>query len=274
MESEQFGSFQQCYQAYKACRRYKRKSSGVLQFERKLLDELSTLSERLQTRQWQPSRSVCFIVTRPKAREIHAAVDRLQGFMKRGIPPIPNPSPARGEGGKRGHYLQLDIKNFFNCIDREILYGLLKKHLAKMERKGNISPAKHEWLCWLCHRMLAQHPARNVLYVGREKRAAVPPIVTGLASQTSWFRQQYPEYQIVMQVGWKWGTEDPHPNPSPGGRGAKEKLPFLLPAPLAGEGLGKGGNGAAGTGAFFLRVVERGYLNNGLKRRVVVEIHG
>ena len=211
MESEQFGSFQQCYHAYKACRRYKRKSAGVLQFERKLLDELTTLSERLQTRQWRPSRSVCFIVTRPKAREIHAAafadrvvhhllvpeletlyepvfihdsysnrkgkgthaaVDRLQGFM-RGNPSPSDPrtqpltgSSLKGRGGARGFYLQLDIKNFFNSIDREILYGLLKKHLAKTEHKGKISPEKHQWLRWLSHCLLAQHPARNVLYVG------------------------------------------------------------------------------------------------------------
>lgn len=204
MDNENFGSFQHCYYAYKACRRHKRKSAGVLQFEHKLLDELSTLSERLQTRQWRPSRSVCFVVTRPKAREIHAAafadrvvhhllvpeleqlyepvfiydsysnrtgkgthsaVERLQGFMR---------SVREQSSPHDGYYLQLDIRNFFNRINREILYDLLKRHLEKMGRKGKISPEKHQWLRWLSHRLLETHPARNVVYVGNPPRHCVP----------------------------------------------------------------------------------------------------
>lgn len=61
------------YRANQACRRRKRGSPQVQRYEMALLDRLVATADDLAARRWLPSRSVCFAVSRPKAREIHAA---------------------------------------------------------------------------------------------------------------------------------------------------------------------------------------------------------
>jgi retron-type reverse transcriptase len=59
----------------------------------------------------------------------HAAVRRLRHFMR---------SVSRtGKGG--GFFLQLDIRNFFNSVDRRILFSQLQQRLRKGVRQGKIS---------------------------------------------------------------------------------------------------------------------------------------
>ncbi|MGI9211676.1 MAG: hypothetical protein ACR2HF_04320, partial [Methylococcaceae bacterium] len=132
-------TFSECYRAFLKARRGKRPSANKLRFELRWLDRLCQLRDMLQTGTWQPSPARAFIVNHPKTREIHApdfadrivhhwvverleplfepvfihdsyanrvgrgthaAVDRLQDFM-------------RSRNGL-GWYLQLDIHNFFN----------------------------------------------------------------------------------------------------------------------------------------------------------------
>jgi len=59
----------------------------------------------------------------------HAAVRRLRHFM-RGV-------SRTGKGG--GFFLQLDIRNFFNSVDRRILFSQLQQRLRKGVRQGKIS---------------------------------------------------------------------------------------------------------------------------------------
>ena len=96
-------------------------------------------------------------------KETHKAVDRLQHFMR-----------SVRDQSTQGWYLQLDIKNCFNRINRVLLYEMLKKHWVKMEHKGTITSDKHQWLRWLTHQMLARHPAKDVVYVRREQVNQVP----------------------------------------------------------------------------------------------------
>jgi hypothetical protein len=153
-------AFERVYRAYRACRRRKRATSQAQRYEVALLDRLVETTEGLASRRWRPSRSVCFAVTRPKAREVHAApfadrvvhhllvpeleryyesifihdlysnrvgkgthaaVRRLAHFMRR----------ATVNGQQAAWYLQLDVRNFFNSIDHAILKHLLRRRLEK-----------------------------------------------------------------------------------------------------------------------------------------------
>lgn len=153
--------FRSLHCAWRRTRRGKKPSPNQLSFDTQWIDGLLEIEKALKGGTWRPRPTTCFIATAPKAREIHApdfadrivhhwvvpqleaiyestfifdsfsnrkakgthaAVTRLQGFMR---------EVDSGQGG--GYYLQLDIKNFFNRIHRPTLYALLK---ARMERHG------------------------------------------------------------------------------------------------------------------------------------------
>ena len=147
-------SLQALHDAWREARRGKRPSRNQLAFDARWADGLLQLQREINAGTWQPSRSTCFIATRPKAREIHApdfadrvvhhwlvpqleaiyeprfihdsyanragkgshaAVRRLQAFVRQ---------VHSGQGG--GWYLQLDVRNFFNRIHRATLWAQLK----------------------------------------------------------------------------------------------------------------------------------------------------
>lgn len=198
-----------CHAAWQRARRGKKPSANQLAFEARWLDRLQTLRTSLREGGWQPARTVSFVVKHPKTREIHApdfadrvvhhllverlaklyepvfihdsyanragrgshaAVDRLQSFMRQ----RENMPSAHSDGGPcTGWYLQSDIHNFFNSIHRPTLYALLCKRLALAEKRQQL-PSRHVLaLRSLCHKLLA----RRVPELVRDPAAAakVPP---------------------------------------------------------------------------------------------------
>lgn len=140
---------------------------------------------------WHPSRTFSFVVSRPKLREIHAApfadrvihhvlgdrlariyepifihdsyanrlgkgthaaVDRLQGFMRQ----------ATAGGSQTAYALQLDIANFFNSIHRPTLFRLLQHRLARAVRAGKLSASEACALQRHCRALLATDPTVGV----------------------------------------------------------------------------------------------------------------
>jgi Reverse transcriptase (RNA-dependent DNA polymerase) len=61
-----------CYCAWLKARRGKKPSANQLAFEGKWLDNLQNLRTALRAGVWQPARTVSFVVSHPKTREIHA----------------------------------------------------------------------------------------------------------------------------------------------------------------------------------------------------------
>ncbi|MHB8808737.1 MAG: reverse transcriptase/maturase family protein [Desulfobulbaceae bacterium] len=157
-------SFAALYQAYLDCRQRKRSTINALRFEYRLLANLFELALEIQNGTYQPSRSVCFVTTIPKTREIfaadfrdrivhhlvvrelekiwepkfihdscasrkgkgtHFAVERLRGFMRR----------ATRSGKVPAWYLQLDIRSFFMSIDKKILFAILERNLDPAEQR-------------------------------------------------------------------------------------------------------------------------------------------
>ncbi len=149
-------SFENIYRQYLACRRNKRSAVNPLAFELGAEENLLDLKRELDEGTYCPSRSVCFMATKPKLREIfaadfrdrivhhilvdcleriwesrfihdscacrrsrgiHSGVGRLRSFLRK----------ATRNGTRRAWYLQLDIANFFMSIDKDILYALIAK---------------------------------------------------------------------------------------------------------------------------------------------------
>ncbi|WP_353627736.1 RNA-directed DNA polymerase [Ralstonia pseudosolanacearum] len=72
-DAEGLLSFESLVHAYFDCRRTKRNTRNALEFEQDLEPNLGRLYGELQDGSYRPGRSICFVVTRPKAREVWAA---------------------------------------------------------------------------------------------------------------------------------------------------------------------------------------------------------
>lgn len=183
--------------AWRAARRGKKPSPDQLTFDSQWIDNLLSLEERMNACTWHPAAPTCFVATAPKAREIHApafadrvvhhlvvprlekifepvfihdsysnrvgkgthaAVGRLRSFVRQ---------VASGQGG--GYYLQLDIKNFFNCIHRPTLYQLLKGRMERAALGEPVRRAVHALLTYPIERTGVRWACSE------SERTAVPP---------------------------------------------------------------------------------------------------
>ncbi|ADV01304.1 RNA-directed DNA polymerase [Alicycliphilus denitrificans] len=143
-------TFPALLQAYINCRRGKRNSASALEFEMRLERNLCDLYDELVSGAYQPGRSICFPITRPKPREVWAASFRdriVHWLLYSHIAPRFHAAfvadscaciPGRGTlyGAQRlerhvrsctrnwarpAHYLKCDLANFFVSIDKHVL---------------------------------------------------------------------------------------------------------------------------------------------------------
>lgn len=148
------------FDAYFDCRKEKRNSVTQLRFEADLERNLVGLYRDLENGTYQIGRSIAFVVTHPKIREVWAADfrDRIvhhviynaisDRFHRRFIRDNYACIPGRGthDGMRRvagfarsitrswsrpAYFLRADVANFFNSIDREILIGLAERHVQE-----------------------------------------------------------------------------------------------------------------------------------------------
>jgi retron-type reverse transcriptase len=144
-------TFEELVQAYFDCRKRKRNTSSALAFEQNLERNLTQLYDELQTNTYQPGKSICFVITRPKPREVWAAAfkDRIvhhlfynrisprfyASFIADSCACIPGRgtlyAARRLESKIRSatknwsqpcFYLKCDLANFFVAIDKNILH--------------------------------------------------------------------------------------------------------------------------------------------------------
>lgn len=162
LKNSSFFSYQNVYRCYLECRKNKRTSESALNFELRAEENILRLSSELRNRTYRPSRSILFAARKPKLREIfaadfrdrivhhilidqlekiwepvfihdsyacregkgtHAGVERLQSFLRK----------ITTNGKRRAYFLQLDIKDFFTSINKEILFKLLKRKIQDPE---------------------------------------------------------------------------------------------------------------------------------------------
>lgn len=151
-------SFEEVIQAYFDCREHKRYTRYALEFESDLERNLFQLHEDLINNVYKIGRSICFVVTEPKPREVWAAAfrdrvvhhiiyNRYSGiFFKQFIFDSYASIPNKGTlaAAERAHYfmrscsnnyqkptfyLKADIKNFFTSIDRDILDEIISRKI-------------------------------------------------------------------------------------------------------------------------------------------------
>ncbi|PRW68806.1 reverse transcriptase [Pseudomonas fluorescens] len=152
--------FQDLVQAYYDCRSTKRNSDSALAFEIDLERNLIQLHDDLVSGNYRPGRSICFVVTRPKAREVWAAAFRdrvVHHLMYNHVAPRFYASfiadscaciPGRGtmyaakrleskirsaseNWSKPIFYLKCDLANFFVAIDKAVLRKQLEARITE-----------------------------------------------------------------------------------------------------------------------------------------------
>lgn len=152
-------SYRQVYTRYLECRQNKRNKANALQFEIDAEENILKLQRSLEDRSYRPSRSILFATTKPKLREIFASnfTDRVvHHILVKELEKIWEPifvhdsySCRRGKGTHKAvvqlhkflrqascngnlkcYYLQLDIKDFFQSINKDILFNLLKQKIS------------------------------------------------------------------------------------------------------------------------------------------------
>lgn len=148
-------SFEELYRAYYDCRKRKRNTHSALRFEVRLEHNLVELYEELLSGAYRPGRSICFGISQPKFREVWAADFRdriVHHLLYNRIGPRFERAFAVGSSAcmkERGTlyaakrldrharsitqdwtvpawYLKCDLSNFFNRIEKSVLWDLLK----------------------------------------------------------------------------------------------------------------------------------------------------
>ncbi|WAT26767.1 RNA-directed DNA polymerase [Pseudomonas sp. GXZC] len=152
--------FEDLVQAYYDCRRNKRNSASARLFEKDMEINLLELHDDLIAGNYRPGRSICFVVTRPKAREVWAAAFRdrvVHHLMYNHVAPRFYASfiadscaciPGRGtlyaatrleskirsaseNWSKPVFYLKCDLANFFVAIDKAVLRKQLEARITE-----------------------------------------------------------------------------------------------------------------------------------------------
>ncbi|MGV7210459.1 RNA-directed DNA polymerase [Oxalobacteraceae bacterium A2-2] len=176
-------TFLELVRAYLDCRETKRNSPSALAFEEQLERNLTQLHEDLVSGEYRPGRSICFVVTRPKAREVWAAAFRdriVHHLLYNRIAARFHASftadscaciPGRGtlyavrrlerqvrstteNWSRPAYYLKCDLANFFVSIDKRVLHELLAPRIAE------------PWWRALMETILFHDPRQDVEYRG------------------------------------------------------------------------------------------------------------
>lgn len=185
-------TFTELVQAYLDCRKTKRNTASALAFEENLERNLITLYDELQDGSYTPGKSICFVITRPKAREVWAAEfrDRIvhhlfynrvsPRFYARFIADSCACIPGRGtlyaarrleakirsatqNWSKPFFYLKCDLANFFVAIDKNIVHEQLAAKITE------------PWWLWLGDLILFHDPRQNVEMRGYPDKTKLVP---------------------------------------------------------------------------------------------------
>jgi len=184
--------FYHLVQAYLDCRRTKRNSTSALAFEAQAEHNLYQLYDELSSGTYQPGRSVCFVITHPKPREVWAARFRdriVHHLLYNHIAPRFHASfvadscaciPGRGTlyAAKRlehqvrsythnwsqtAHYLKCDLANFFVSINKAVLLEQLQRRVTE------------PWWMSLAQVILMHDPRQDVEVRGTPAELALVP---------------------------------------------------------------------------------------------------
>jgi retron-type reverse transcriptase len=183
--------FKEIYTAYLKCRKLKRSTTNALKFEQNLIENLCNLETSLNNKTYTFKRSVCFLTSSLKLREVFAS-DFQDRVVHHIVVPIleqicepffinDSYSNRKGKGihqaSKRAlhfskgsrYFLQLDIKNFFYTIDKDILLNKLNNIITRNYNKVNKTKITLSEILYLCKKIVYQDISKNVFVKGDKK---------------------------------------------------------------------------------------------------------
>lgn len=195
-------SFHELVQAYFDCRKNKRNTASALVFETNLEANLRDLFDELQDGSYIPGKSICFVITRPKPREVWAADFRdriVHHLFYNRISPRFYASfiadscaciPGRGtlyaakrlehkirsitqNWSRTAYYLKCDLANFFVAIDKDILFRLIQRRVSE------------KWWINLAATILYHDPRLNFEQRGDTRKSSLVPHHKMLTNQSS-----------------------------------------------------------------------------------------
>ena len=185
-------TFQNIYKAYTQCRKNKTNTINALKFEQNILENLWELHRVLNANQYSIGKSLCFLTSSPKLREVfasdfrdrvvhHVLVDVLEPlFERKFIHDVYNNRKGRGTHmavaqAKRymkqtphGYYLQLDIKGFFYNLDKQILMDKIKQEVIGSTL--DISSVLN-----LAHKIVWHDPTSHYIFKGDKSKLSLLP---------------------------------------------------------------------------------------------------
>lgn len=172
-------------QAYFDCRENKRSTASAIVYEMDYESLLIELRDRINTRTYTPGKSICFVVTRPRYREVFAASfgDRIvHHYIAQKLEPLfekifsPRTFNCRkGKGQLYGleilkkdirecsenyvkdcYILKLDLKGFFMSIYRAMLVDMVDNFIVE-----NYDGPDKEDLRYVCRVVILHEPEFN-----------------------------------------------------------------------------------------------------------------
>ena len=172
-------------EAYYDCRKRKRRTASAVVYEMEYESYLIALRDRINTRTYTPGKSICFVVTRPRYREVFAASfeDRIvHHYIALRLEPLfeqvfsPRTFNCRkGKGQLYGirmlqedikacsknyttdcYILKLDLKGFFMSIDKMLLARIIDRFIVKYYTGADIDDLRY-----LCQTVVLHHPEKN-----------------------------------------------------------------------------------------------------------------
>lgn len=172
-------------EAYYDCRKSKRRTASAIMYEIDYGSKLVALRDRINDRTYQPGKSICFVVTRPRYREVFAASfeDRIvhhwialrleplfeEVFSPRtfncrkgkgqmyGVNMLYNDIKECSQNYTRDCYIaKLDLQGFFMSINKAMLAGMIDKFILERYKGSDI-----EDLRFLCRVVILHSPEKS-----------------------------------------------------------------------------------------------------------------
>lgn len=156
------------FKAYYDCRKNKRKTKQQLEFEYNLEENCIQLHNDIITGKYKIQESICFIITKPKPREVFAAsfrdrivhhliINKLNKLFEQEF--ISNTFNCRKKKGvlcgvkqlqedirkcsnnftKPCYIAKFDFKNFFMSINKPLLWKMLRKFIKSKYKANDIN---------------------------------------------------------------------------------------------------------------------------------------
>ena len=173
-------------EAYYDCRKRKRKTASAIVYEMDYEGKLIALRDRINARTYRPGKSMCFVVTRPRYREVFAAAfeDRIvHHWIALRLEPLfeqifsPRTFNCRkGKGQLYGinmlredvrqcsvnytqdcYIMKLDLQGFFMSINKKMLADMVDAFVVENYH----NEADKDTLRFLCRTVVLNEPEKN-----------------------------------------------------------------------------------------------------------------